>query len=192
MMYLIFEGVDTSGKSTQIALLKEAFPDAIVTREPGGTKLGAQIREMILHEGVASHKTELFLFLADRTEHYHEVVAPNRDRLVISDRGFVSGIAYALANHPEYDPDFLISLNRFALDNTLPDMVILLRTNEALIRRRMGNRREDLIEKRGIDYLLKVQENMIDILKKLNIKYHIYDASEPIEAIHQKIKGLLT
>jgi thymidylate kinase len=48
-----------------------------------------------------------------------------------------------------------------------------------------------MIEKRGIDYLLRVQQNMIDILKKLNIKYQIYDANEPIERIHQQIKGLL-
>jgi dTMP kinase len=191
-MYLIFEGVDTCGKSTQVSLLKEAFPDAIVTKEPGGTKLGGEIRRLILHEGVANHKTELFLFLADRAEHYHEVIAPNRERLIISDRGFISGIAYALANHPEYDLDFLLELNRFALDDTLPDLVILLKTDEKLIRQRMGQKREDMIEKRGIDYLLQVQQNMIDILKKLNIKYHIYDASESIESIHQQIKGLVT
>ncbi len=190
-MYLIFEGVDTSGKSTQVALLKEAYPDAVVTKEPGGTKLGGKLREMILHEGVQNHKTELFLFLADRAEHFHEVIAPNRNRLIISDRGFISGIAYALANHPEYDLDFLLKLNRFALDDTLPDLVILLQTNEQLIKARMGKKSEDMIEKRGIGYLLEVQRNMVDILKKLNIKYAIYDASEPVERIHQNIKGLL-
>lgn len=190
-MYLIFEGVDTSGKSTQAALLKESYPDAILTKEPGGTKLGGEIRRLILHEGVQNHKTELFLFLADRAEHYAEVILPHRDRLVISDRGFISGIAYAMANHPEYRLDFLLELNRFALDDTLPDLVILLKTNEALIRRRLSKKSEDMIEKRGIDYLLQVQRNMIDILKQINIKYHIYDASEPIGTIHQKIKGLL-
>ena len=191
-MYLIFEGVDTCGKSTQVALLQKAYPDAVITKEPGGTKLGSKIRELILHEGVQNHKSELFLFLADRAEHFHEIIAPNRDKLIISDRGFISGIAYALANHPEYELDFLLKLNHFALDNTLPDMVILLKTNATLIKSRMGEKQEDMIEKRGIAYLLQVQQNMIDILKKLNIKYHIYDASEPIESIHQQIKGLLT
>ena len=190
-MYLIFEGVDTSGKSTQVELLHKAYPDAIVTKEPGGTKLGVKLREMILHEGVQNHKSELFLFLADRAEHYHEVIKPNQEKLIISDRGFISGIAYALANHPDYDLDFLLKLNRFALDDTLPDLVILLQTNEMLIKQRMGEKSEDMIEKRGIDYLLRVQENMVDILKKLNIKYEIYDAAEPIESIHTKIKGLL-
>ena len=190
-MYLIFEGVDTCGKSTQVALLQKAYPDAVITKEPGGTKLGSKIRELILHEGVQNHKSELFLFLADRAEHFHEIIAPNRDKLIISDRGFISGIAYALANHPEYELDFLLKLNHFALDNTLPDMVILLKTNATLIKSRMGEKQEDMIEKRGIAYLLQVQQNMIDILKKLNIKYHIYDADEPIDRIHQKIKGLL-
>ncbi len=190
-MYLIFEGVDTCGKSTQVALLKEAYPDAVVTKEPGGTELGTKLREIILYEGVTHHKTELFLFLADRAQHYHEVIAPNKEKLIISDRGFISGIAYALANHPEYDLDFLLELNRFALDDTLPDLVILLETNEALIQARLGGKSEDMIEKRGIDYLLRVQRNMIDILKKLNIKYEIYDAAEPIARIHQHIKGLL-
>ena len=167
------------------------YPDAIVTKEPGGTALGSRLRQMILHEGVASHKSELFLFLADRAEHYATVIAPNRDKMIFSDRGFISGIAYALANHPDYDLDFLLDLNRFALDETMPDMVILLQTNEALIKARMGEKREDMIEKRGLEYLLRVQQNMIDILKKLDIQYHIYDASEPIGRIHQQIKGLL-
>ncbi len=190
-MYLIFEGIDTSGKSTQAALLKKAFPDAILTKEPGGTPLGGKLRELILHEGVHSHKAELFLFLADRAEHYAEVIAPNRNKLIISDRGFISGIAYAMANHPEYKLNFLLTLNRFALDDTLPDLVILLKTNEALMKERMGAKSKDMIEKRGIAYLLRVQQHMIDILNQLNIKYRIYDASEPTESIHHKIKGLL-
>ena len=190
-MYIIFEGVDTCGKSTQITLLHEKLPDAIITKEPGGTELGKKIREMILHKGVKNHKSELFLFLADRAEHFQEIITPNSNKTVISDRGFISGIAYALANHPDYDLDFLLQLNQFALDGTLPDLVILLQTNETLIRSRITGKQEDMIEKRGIDYLLQVQENMIAILKKLNIKYHIIDASKSIQEIHHEVKGLL-
>jgi len=113
-MYLILEGVDTSGKSTQLELLKNIYPKACFTKEPGGTKLGLKIREMILHEGVQNHKAELFLFLADRAEHYQNIVQQNET--VISDRGFISGIAYALANHDDYNLEFLTTLNNFALD----------------------------------------------------------------------------
>ncbi len=190
-MYVIFEGVDTAGKSTQIAQLQRLYPDAIITKEPGGTALGSRLREMILHQGVQNHKTELFLFLADRSEHYHEVIYPNKKKLIFSDRGFISGIAYALANHKSYDLEFLLALNQFALDGTLPDKVILLKTNESLIKKRLGEKSEDMIEKRGIDYLLKVQTIMIEILERLGITFIMIDAGKEIEEIHQEIEGFI-
>jgi dTMP kinase len=190
-MYVLFEGVDTSGKSTQVALLHQKYPEAILTKEPGGTALGMQIREMILHQGVENHKTELFLFLADRSEHYHDIIKPNREKMILSDRGLISGIAYALANHQEYDIDFLISLNRFALDNTLPDKVVLLETTEALIKQRMGEKSADMIEKRGISYLLKIQSLMIEVIRTLKIDHIIIDAAKNREEIHQEIKGFI-
>ncbi|MCH9813312.1 MAG: dTMP kinase [Epsilonproteobacteria bacterium] len=188
-MYLILEGVDTSGKSTQLELLKKTFPDAYFTKEPGGTDLGMKLRNTILFEGVQNHKTELFLFLADRAEHYYKIIKIHED--VISDRGFISGIAYALANHKDYDLHFLTQLNQFALDNRLPDFVILLETNEALIKSRLGEKNQDLIEKRGIEYLLKVQALMIEVLQTLNINYIVIDAAKSIDEIHTEIKGFI-
>lgn len=190
-MYIIFEGVDTSGKSTQVALLQKYMPDALVTKEPGGTALGMTLRELILHKGVHNHKTELFLFLADRSEHYKDVIEVNKDKTIISDRGLVSGIAYALANHKSYDIDFLIALNCFALDDILPDKVVLLKTNETLIKERMGEKNEDMIEKRGVVYLLKIQTIMIEVLEKLGVDYIMIDASKSIDDIHQEIKGFI-
>jgi len=184
-MYLILEGVDTSGKSTQLELLKNIYPDACFTKEPGGTKLGLEIREMILHKGVKNHKAELFLFLADRAEHYFEVVKEHK--YVISDRGFISGIAYALANHDDYELDFLLTLNKFALDDMMPDFVVLLETNEKLIKSRLSQKSEDMIEKRGIEYLLKVQSLMKEVLEKLEINHIIIDASKSKEDIHKEI-----
>jgi dTMP kinase len=191
-MYLILEGVDTSGKSTQLELLKNIYPKACFTKEPGGTKLGLKIREMILHEGVQNHKAELFLFLADRAEHYKNIIETYHDKMVISDRGLISGIAYALANHESYEMDFLITLNRFALDDKMPDKVVLLLTNEALIKERMGEKNADMIEKRGITYLLKIQAIMIEVLEALNLDYITIDASKEKEIIHQEIKGFIS
>jgi len=191
-MYVIFEGVDTAGKSTQVDLLHALYPDAIKTKEPGGTELGMTIRELVLHRGVNNHKTELFLFLADRAEHYKNIIAPYHDKMIFSDRGLISGIAYALANHKSYEIDFLITLNRFALDDTMPDKVVLLLTNEALIKERMGEKSADSIEKRGIDYLLKIQAIMIEVLDALNIDYITIDASKNKETIHQEIKGFIS
>ncbi len=184
-MYLILEGVDTSGKSTQLELLKNIYPKACFTKEPGGTKLGIQIRDMILHQGVKNHKTELFLFLADRAEHYENVVKQNN--MVISDRGFISGIAYALANHDDYNLEFLSMLNSFALDDKKPDFVVLLKTNEKLIKSRLSQKSQDMIEKRGIEYLLKIQNLMKEVLQKLDINHVVIDASKSIEEIHQEI-----
>jgi len=191
-MYVVFEGVDTSGKSTQVDLLRAHYPDAIKTKEPGGTDLGMTLRELILHQGVNNHKTELFLFLADRAEHSKNVIKHYHDKMIISDRGLISGIAYALANHESYEMDFLITLNRFALDEKMPDKVILLLTNEALIKERMGEKNEDMIEKRGIAYLLKIQAIMIDVLEALKIDYITLDASKSKEVLHQEIKGFVS
>jgi dTMP kinase len=190
-MYVIFEGVDTAGKSTQVELLHRCYPDAIITKEPGGTKLGVTLRELILQQGVQSHKTELFLFLADRAEHFELCIKPHLQGMILSDRGLISGIAYALANHESYDLEFLSTLNRFALDDTMPDRVILLQTTEALIRKRMGEKSEDMIEKRGIEYLLRIQTIMIEVLEALNIEYIAINAEKNIEEIHQEIKDFI-
>ena len=190
-MYILFEGIDTSGKSTQASLLAKSIDNSILTKEPGGTTLGLTIRELILHKGVSNHKSELFLFLADRSEHFKEVIAPNLDKTIISDRGLVSGISYALANHDDYNLDFLIDLNRFALDGTLPDKVILLKSNIELITSRMSGKKEDMIEQRGFEYLLKIQDLMIEVIQKLGVTHIILDANESIETLHKKIKDFI-
>ncbi len=191
-MYIVFEGVDTSGKTTQIELLKKSHPNAVYTKEPGGTSIGLELRSLLLDKGLKSFIAEMFLFLADRAEHYEEKIKPNLDKLIISDRGFISGIAYALTNHPELDINFLLDLNKFSLLGNLPDKVILFKTNKELILSRMSNKKEDAIEQRGIDYLLTVQNNMIKVLETLDINYHIIDSSKTIEEIENEIKGYLS
>jgi len=191
-MYIVFEGVDTSGKTTQIELLKKLYPKAVFTKEPGGTSVGLELRSLLLDRGLKSFRAEMYLFLADRAEHYKEVIEPNRDKLIVSDRGFVSGIAYALTNHPNLDINFLLDLNKFALEGNLPDSVILFKTTKELILSRMSKKSEDAIEQRGLEYLLKVQENMIKVLEILDINYHIIDSSKSIEDISKEIRGYLS
>ena len=96
-MYIALEGIDTAGKSTQIQALSKKFPDAIITKEPGATEIGKEIREMLLSARVESKKAEFLLFLADRAEHMLKVIEPNiNTKMIISDRSAVSGVAYAL------------------------------------------------------------------------------------------------
>jgi len=191
-MYVIFEGVDTTGKSTQIELFENSFENVTAIREPGGTKLGEKLREIILEsEHNISFNTELFLFLADRAQNFEENIKNNKDKIIISDRGMISGISYALANHPTLDKDFLILMNKFALEGNLPDKVVLFKTNKELIIQRLASKSHDNIELRGIDYLLKVQDLMIDVLNALPIKVLVVDASKSIEDIHNKIKDFV-
>lgn len=185
-MYLLFEGIDTCGKSTQIELIEKAFDNVITTKEPGGTTFGVQAREILLQDSLTSKRAELLLFLADRAEHYAQIIKPNSDKLIISDRGFLSGIGYALAND-EFDFQHLIELNKFALEDTFPDLIILFITNMETLKERMGEKRLDGIELRGLEYLITVQKHMEESLAKLNIPHLLIDATDSIENIHQKI-----
>ena len=190
-MYILFEGIDTSGKSTQIKLLKEAMPDIITTREPGGTLFGEKIREIVLNEGVSSERTEILLFLSDRAEHYAEVVMPVRDmETVVSDRGYISGIAYAMALG-EHDVELLLQMNRFAMDDTLPDAVILFTLDEESYIQRISEKSSDIIESRGIEYMMRVQRYMIEVAEKSGVEVLQIDATDTIENIHHKVLNYL-
>ncbi len=189
-MYILFEGIDTCGKSTQIELLAQKYHDIIVTKEPGGTKFGIKAREILLEDSLASKRAELLLFLADRAEHYEEVVEPNKNKVVISDRGFLSGIGYALANG-DFDFDELVRLNKFALNEHFPDKIILFVTNMNTLQQRTSQKELDGIELRGLEYLINVQTKMQESLQKLDIDYLEVDATDSIENIHQKILSYL-
>jgi dTMP kinase len=189
-MYILFEGIDTCGKSTQIELLAQKFNDIVVTKEPGGTQFGIKAREILLADSLASKRAELLLFLADRAEHYEEVVEPNKHKVVISDRGFLSGIGYALANG-DFDFDELVLLNKFALNGHFPDKIILFVTNMKTLQQRTSEKELDGIELRGLEYLINVQNKMHESLQKLGIDYLEVDATQSIETIHQKILSYL-
>lgn len=190
-MYIALEGIDTCGKSTQIKYLKDKYAQAIITREPGGSVLGTHIRELILKEqslgqtACMDFKTEFLLFLADRAEHTAKVIKPNQDKLIISDRSLISGIAYA--------KDILQAkeFNLFATDNILPDLVIILKLDEKTLRYRLGQKPNDAIEQRGVQYLLDIQKNIENITKDLKCDLEIIDASNSIESIHNTISNLI-
>jgi len=188
-MYIIFEGIDTCGKTTQIELLSKEFEDVVITREPGGTDFGKKAREILLSNSLSSKRAELFLFLADRAEHYTQIIKPNRDKLILSDRGFLSGIGYALANG-DFEFEYLIELNRFALEDSFPDLIVFFETNlETLTKRTQSEDKSlDGIELRGLEYLMSVQKYMRQSLDKLDIPYILIDATQDIESIYSKIK----
>src|SRR5574344_1410101 len=159
-MYVVLEGIDTAGKSTQLQLLKYKFPSAVFTKEPGGTKLGIKLREVILK---------------------------NKNELVISDRSFISGIAYAL----DEEIDKLIELNRLATSNNFPQKVILLELSKEELEKRLSQKQNDSIEKRGIEYLLNIQKRLKETILKLNISYKFIDASLNINEIEKIIEDFI-
>ncbi|RUM43841.1 MAG: dTMP kinase [Hydrogenimonas sp.] len=185
-MYIAFEGIDTVGKSTQITRLAQKFPDAIVTKEPGGTPLGKKIRSILLEEGAIEAKAEILLFLADRAEHTERIIRPNLGRLILSDRSFISGIAYAHV-HEGIDIDTLLQLNRFATSNLLPDRIVLFTIDETTLQSRLGAKSHDAIEMRGTSYMMQVQESMKKIVDTLKIDHIIIDATAPIDAITDQL-----
>ncbi len=185
-MYVLFEGIDRVGKSTQIAMLQQHFRDAIITKEPGGTELGKEIRNLILHSHKPSALSELFLFLADRAEHIQKVIKPHIDKLIISDRGYISGIAYA-HQKTNMDIDTLLELNTIAMQHTFPQKIVFIEISEDELLRRIDNLPLDNIEKRGISYLLEVQKIMKNLVISSTIAHIILDASQSKEQIFQKI-----
>lgn len=185
-MYIAIEGIDTAGKSTQIGKLAEYFPHAIITKEPGATLIGKEIREMVLSARAQSKKAEFLLFLADRAEHIKEVVEPNLDKMIISDRSAVSGVAYALIQG-EIDKKDLVALNNFATNGIYPQKVFLLRLTKEELEFRLSQKELDGIELRGSEYLLKIQDSIIEAAKLLNLELVTVDATQSIDEITQEI-----
>ncbi len=185
-MYVAIEGIDTAGKSTQIAALERAFPDALITKEPGATAIGGEIRKLLLEGSITNPKTEFLLFLADRAEHLSSVIKPNLNRLIISDRSVVSGVAYALSSQSIED-QAIIQLNRFATDNILPEIVFLLELTPKELEKRLGAKKLDGIESRGTKYLLEIQSNLKRAAQMLNIPLIRIDATLKINTINMQI-----
>lgn len=190
-MYILFEGIDGVGKSTQLEILSRIYPNAIITKEPGGSKLGENLRDILLNKNDIEKRAEILLFLADRAEHFSKVIKPNLNKLILSDRGFISGMAYALANG-NFDFEELLNLNKFALQGVLPQKVVFFKADEKTLKSRLKSRQNiDIIEARGFEYLINTQEQMAKILEKTKIKFITINADLQIEKITNLIKDFI-
>ncbi len=191
-MYIAIEGIDTAGKSTQIEAIAQSFPNAIITKEPGATEIGKEIREMVLSARTQSKKAEFLLFLADRAEHMSRVIEPNIDtKMIISDRSAVSGVAYALTQGGISEEE-LVSLNNFATDGVYPQKVFLLRLTKEELEYRLSQKELDGIELRGSEYLLNIQNAIIKATELLGLTLIEIDATLSREAITTAILSHLS
>lgn len=178
--YIVLEGVDTTGKSTQIALLRQRYKNALFTKEPSDGDFGDKIRALALY-GDLGNLAQCMLFLADRAHHTQTLITPNAGRLIISDRSLISGVAYA----DSLDFDLALQINRAVAK--LPDLAVILETNEAILSARLAQKENDNIESRGIAYLLEVQERIIKSAKSLGIKTLQIPCNKPKEEILEMI-----
>lgn len=178
--YVVLEGIDTTGKSTQIALLRERYKNAIFTKEPSDSDFGDMIRNLALH-GDLSNLTQCMLFLADRAHHTQTLIAPNEERLIISDRSLISGVAYA----DSLDFDLALQINYAVVK--MPDLAVILETNEAILKARLSQKNSDNIESRGIAYLLEVQRRIIKTAESLGVKTLRIPCDKPKEEILEMI-----
>ena len=183
-MYLALEGIDTAGKSTQLDILNKKYKNAIFVKEPGGTKLGSKIRSIVLEGEANSKLAEMFLFLADRSQLIENIIKPNLNKMIISDRSFISGISYASFMNIQT----VINLNLLAIQNILPSHIILLKLSKEDLIYRLSKKKNDAIELRGIDYLLDIQTRLQKTIKLLKLNHIIIDASLNIEDIANKIE----
>ena len=187
--YVVLEGVDTCGKSTQIENLKTSFLNAVFTKEPGGSSLGECVREILLDSKNIQPLSEFFLFLADRNQHYCEVLRPNLEsgKLVISDRSFISGLAYMR----DMSVKEALEFNFIALQGLKPNASVLLEVSEEDLRTRLNQKPNDRIEQRGIPYMLETQSKMLHFLQLLEIPTLKIQASLPQEQITQQITNFI-
>ncbi len=198
-MFITFEGVEGAGKSTQVKNLETYLNQkgfkTIVTRQPGGSELGQQIRNLILNPELndkPSDLSEMFLYLADRAHHVEKTILPALEKniIVISDRYVDSHIAYQ-GYARGFDLEKLISLNSIASKNLIPDITFLFDLDPVigLNRVRFGRNQEvfDRIESEKIEFHQNVRNGFLTIAKENTKRVKIIDASLNQEDIKNKI-----
>jgi dTMP kinase len=198
---IAFEGVEGSGKSTQLELLRrlleERGREVVVTREPGGTPAGERVRALVLDPAVELHpRAEALLFAAARAELVEAVIRPALERgaVVLCDRYLDSSLAYqggarGLGRGP------VEQINRFATGGLLPDLVVLLDLDPAAGRARRP-RDPDRIEAQDLGFHRRVRDAFRDLAAAEPGRFAVVDAAAPVEEVADQIRaavlGLLT
>lgn len=192
-LFIVFEGGDGAGKTTQIEKLAKYLTDknkkVLVTREPGGTVMGKSIRDWLLEqtEVDVDPKTEALLFAADRAHHMHTVIQPalTLGQIVISDRHIDSSVAYqGVARNLGIENIKNISL--WAVGGITPQLVVVLDIKVEVGQARLN--RKDRLDRESKDFHEKVNQAYVDLAKLDPAKYLVIDAELPIDEISIKIQ----
>jgi dTMP kinase len=193
-----FEGSEGSGKSTQIARLASRLQklgyDVVTVREPGGTEIGEQIRNIIVHNSKGDEmcaETELLLFTAARAQLVREVIAPalTRGALVLSDRFLDSSTVYqGIGRNLAMDP--VQQINRFAVGNVMPDLTLVIDVPMEVSLARIRQRASDIpdrMERENIGFYKKIREGYLVLAKSMPERLAVIDGAKTEDVIEKKI-----
>jgi len=191
--FITFEGIDGCGKSTQVKMLVELLNNfennTILVREPGGTTISEEIREILLHRHLAdiSDRTEALLMTSSRAQLTYEIILPNliKGKNVVADRFYDSTLAYQGGGR-KLDLNWLIKLNRFATYDLEPDVTFFIDIlpEEASIRK---SGEQDRIERAGIELQTLVRNSYLELQSIFKERFVLIDGHESIETIHSTI-----
>lgn len=194
-LFVTLEGGDGSGKSTQIAFIREWCEErgreVVQSFEPGGTEFGKEIREIVLHSrGHITPRSEALLYAADRAHNIATVVRPALERgaVVIQDRYFDSSVAYQGAGRV-LDAVQIRDLSLWATENLKPHLTVLLDLDPEVSRDRLNadNKRFDRLESEALDFHARVRQAYLDIANAEPERFLVIDATLPREEIRDRI-----
>lgn len=199
-VFVVFEGGEGAGKSTQVRLLVDALRESgrtvTVTREPGGTRVGAAIRALLLDPatGALAERTEALLYAADRAEHVATVIGPAlaRGEVVISDRYVDSSLAYQGAGRSLPLAD-VAALSALATGGLVPHLTVLLDVDPEVGLGRLTS--ADRLEREGLDFHRRVREGFRALAAADPPRYLVLDAHDAADvlarAIRSRVESLL-
>lgn len=190
-----FEGIDGSGKSTQIAMLKkrlEALGHAVVVvREPGGTPLSEKIRDLLLNPGSSSMdaRTETLLFSAARAQLVQEVIIPARERgdIILCDRFADSTLAYQGYGR-ELPLEEIITTQGLATSRLSPNLTVLLDLAVEETEGRLQSTQPDRMERAGKAFMQRVRDGYLKLAQADPDRWLVIDATQEIEPIAREIE----
>ncbi len=193
-----FEGPEGSGKSTQIAALAKHLQllgrEVLTTREPGGTEIGEQIRNIIVHNSKGDEmcpETEVFLFAAARAQLVREVIAPAllSGKVVLSDRFLDSSTVYqGIARNLGSDP--VQQINRFAVGNVMPDLTIIVDVPTEVSLQRIRLRASDIpdrMERENAEFFAKVREGYLLLAKSMPQRFTVIDGTKTEAEVEKQV-----